>query len=186
MHAPSQKKTYPRRGRLGHGDCNDAPRGLHTAASPRHRRSSGPVVSGTLTAAAGSGVHHTVRKGETLWRISKTYGVALAEIVEANGLANYTIAVNQKLHHTGGVAGSSAIKLAGAGSRPRPALPGGVTRSWRGRWRVAAEVPSRAASVPRRPRSRAAGVPQGDRHRRRPRGARAVGAGAARSSSRDG
>ena len=44
-----------------------------------------------------SGVYHTVQRGETLWRISKTYGVSLAEITEANGLSNYDIAVNQKL-----------------------------------------------------------------------------------------
>jgi len=44
-----------------------------------------------------NGVYHTVRRGETLWRISKTYGVSLTEIMEANDLPNYDLAVDQKL-----------------------------------------------------------------------------------------
>ena len=58
---------------------------------PRTRRDS------TARPSQGSGVYHTVRKGETLWRISRAYGVALAEITEANGLSDYTITVGQKL-----------------------------------------------------------------------------------------
>jgi murein DD-endopeptidase MepM/ murein hydrolase activator NlpD len=54
---------------------------------PTHRQAS----------ARGSGVYHTVRKGETLWRISKTYGVSIAEITEANGLSDFTIHAGQKL-----------------------------------------------------------------------------------------
>lgn len=60
--------------------------------------------------ARGSGVYHTVRRGETLWRISKTYGVSLAEIMEANGLTNYDIGVNQKLRIPGATK-QLAIKL---------------------------------------------------------------------------
>jgi murein DD-endopeptidase MepM/ murein hydrolase activator NlpD len=54
---------------------------------PTHRRA----------AARGSGVYHTVRRGETLWRISKAYGVSIAEITEANGLSDFTIHVGQQL-----------------------------------------------------------------------------------------
>jgi len=46
---------------------------------------------------SGSGVYHSVRKGETLWRISKAYGVSILEITEANGLSDFTIKVGQKL-----------------------------------------------------------------------------------------
>ena len=42
-------------------------------------------------------VYHTVRRGETLWRISKTYGVSLNEVMEANGLDNSDLAVDQRL-----------------------------------------------------------------------------------------
>jgi murein DD-endopeptidase MepM/ murein hydrolase activator NlpD len=59
---------------------------------------------------SGSGVYHTVRRGETLWRISKTYGVSLTEIMEANGLSDYDIAVNQKLMIPGATR-QLAIKL---------------------------------------------------------------------------
>jgi murein DD-endopeptidase MepM/ murein hydrolase activator NlpD len=58
-------------------------------SSPRDVTSAGGRRSG--------GVHHTVRKGETLWRISKTYGVSLGEIVEANDLESYTIRIGQRL-----------------------------------------------------------------------------------------
>lgn len=53
-------------------------------------------VSG-YTGTRSGGVCHTVRKGETLWRISKTYGVSMNEIMEANGLTSYDLAVDQKL-----------------------------------------------------------------------------------------
>jgi murein DD-endopeptidase MepM/ murein hydrolase activator NlpD len=45
----------------------------------------------------GEGVYHTVSRGETLWRISKTYGVSVAEITEANGLRSHDIATGQRL-----------------------------------------------------------------------------------------
>lgn len=47
---------------------------------------------------AGKGVYHTVKKGETLWRICHTYGVPLAEVSKANGIEDPTaIAVGQRL-----------------------------------------------------------------------------------------
>lgn len=49
------------------------------------------------TSGSGAGVYHTVHKGETLWRISRTYGVSVTEITEANGLSSYDIRVGQKL-----------------------------------------------------------------------------------------
>ena len=33
-----------------------------------------------------TGVHHEVKHGETLWRIAKTYGIPIEEIIEANHL----------------------------------------------------------------------------------------------------
>jgi murein DD-endopeptidase MepM/ murein hydrolase activator NlpD len=55
----------------------------------------------TTSSQPGRGVYHTVRKGETLWRISRAYGVALAEITEANDLSDYTISIGQKLYIPG-------------------------------------------------------------------------------------
>ena len=70
-----------------------------------------------------SGVYHTVQRGETLWRISKTYGVSLTEITEANGLSNYDIAVNQKLLIPGATK-QLAIKLPAGGKPDEGVSPG--------------------------------------------------------------
>lgn len=44
------------------------------------------------------GVHHVVRRGQTLWRIARVYGVPIDAIVRANGLGDATrIEVGQKL-----------------------------------------------------------------------------------------
>src|SRR5574337_160453 len=45
------------------------------------------LLSGCL---GGRGVYHTVGKGETLWRISKTYGVDLQEVAEINNIKDPT------------------------------------------------------------------------------------------------
>jgi murein DD-endopeptidase MepM/ murein hydrolase activator NlpD len=69
--------------------------GVGVGCTPLTRRSSPPTHR--RTANQGTGVYHTVRKGETLWRISKTYGVSIAEITEANGLSDFTINAGQRL-----------------------------------------------------------------------------------------
>jgi murein DD-endopeptidase MepM/ murein hydrolase activator NlpD len=77
----------------------------------------------------GSGVYHTVRRGETLWRISKTYGVSLAEIMEANDLENYDIGVNQRLLIPGATRELS-IKLPDASSEEVRGPSGEVRLAW--------------------------------------------------------
>jgi murein DD-endopeptidase MepM/ murein hydrolase activator NlpD len=58
----------------------------------------GGGASERVTAGArAQGAYHTVSRGETLWRISRTYGVSIAEITEANGLRNHDLAVGQRL-----------------------------------------------------------------------------------------
>lgn len=39
---------------------------------------------------AGPGVYHRVGKGETLWRISKTYGVNIQDVAELNNIRDHT------------------------------------------------------------------------------------------------
>jgi murein DD-endopeptidase MepM/ murein hydrolase activator NlpD len=67
----------------------------------RPRPSGGGYSGGPTSSGGGDGVYHTVRRGETLWRISKTYGVSLNEVMEANDLENYDIGVGQKLYIPG-------------------------------------------------------------------------------------
>jgi murein DD-endopeptidase MepM/ murein hydrolase activator NlpD len=68
---------------------------LGTGCTPLPDRSRPPTHRSSSR--AGPGVYHSVRKGETLWRISRTYGVSIAEITEANDLSGFTIHVGQKL-----------------------------------------------------------------------------------------
>ena len=48
-----------------------------------------PVPSHVITPPVG--IYHEVRKGETLWRISRAYGVSLEEIMRVNRLNSYEI-----------------------------------------------------------------------------------------------
>ncbi len=58
---------------------------------------SGSKGTSSPSLVSGDGIYHTVRAGETLWRISKTYGVSVAEVVETNDLESYIIQPGQKL-----------------------------------------------------------------------------------------
>jgi murein DD-endopeptidase MepM/ murein hydrolase activator NlpD len=77
---------------------------------PIHRPSSRP----------GDGVYHSVRKGETLWRISRTYGVSIAEIAEANDLTDFTIKVGQRLF----IPGVAATKVLTPAAPPTEEIVG--------------------------------------------------------------
>ena len=48
-------------------------------------------------AASGSGVTHTVSKGDTLWGLSRKYKVSVASIQELNGLKGNNIKLGQEL-----------------------------------------------------------------------------------------
>lgn len=56
-----------------------------------------PLDSFVESRGEGQGGYHTVAKGETLYRISKQYGVSVQEIKDWNSLADNTIHVGQKL-----------------------------------------------------------------------------------------
>jgi LysM repeat protein len=68
-----------------------------------------PVVSNST-----AGGYHTVQRGENLFRIGLKYGVSVAAIQAANGLAGTTIYVGQRLVIPG-------IASAASGSNPAPA-----------------------------------------------------------------
>lgn len=77
----------------------------------------GQTTGGSRADSPGSGVYHTVQKGQTLWRISRTYGVSVAEVTEANGLSSHDLRIGQKLF------------IPGATRRLTVDVPGGTGRS---------------------------------------------------------
>jgi lipoprotein NlpD len=92
-----------------------------TPLEPRARTRSSDATELPL----GGGLYHTVRKGETLWRISKTYGVSVAEITEANGLKNSDIAVGQRLLIPGATR-ELEVRVPGAASEQEAVTPENV------------------------------------------------------------
>ncbi len=68
-----------------------------------------------------------MRRGETLWRISQTYGVKLHEVVSANGLESYTIYPGQELFIPGA---ASVREVPAAVDNGPPPDPGDVTIIW--------------------------------------------------------
>lgn len=70
------------------GGCVTAPR-VAVTAKPG---------AGSAAPAAPKGVYHVVAKGQTLWRISRIYGVEIDELARVNAVTNASgLAVGQKL-----------------------------------------------------------------------------------------
>jgi LysM repeat protein len=57
-----------------------------------------PLMVGRKTDPSASGARtHTVKKGETLYSLSRQYGIPLDSLKRWNGMDNYAISINQKL-----------------------------------------------------------------------------------------
>jgi len=68
-----------------------------------HRQSVEPRTVPTRTDRP-EGIYHVVQAGQTLWRIAVGYGVALEQLVEANGIADPSrVAVGQRLFVPGAI-----------------------------------------------------------------------------------
>lgn len=79
-----------------------------------------------------SGATHVVRRGETLYRIARTYGIAVADLMETNGILDpRELAVGQELFVPGAAAPLEVppAPVPGAPPAPGPAgpAPGGRT-----------------------------------------------------------
>ena len=73
---------------------------------------------------------HTVKKGETAWRISQKYDSTVAAIARENGLRDPTkLAIGQKLKVPVGVKGRSSHARARVGAKPKSSSSNGS-----GRW----------------------------------------------------
>lgn len=69
--------------------------------------SASTYVTPAPTYAASPARTHKVSKGETLYRISKLYGVSIADIQAENGMSNTTLSVGQNVRIPGAVVESS-------------------------------------------------------------------------------
>lgn len=69
--------------------------GGSSAATPTP--SAKPSLSALSTRSVGGGGCHTVARGETVYRIAKTYGQSVNEIMQWNGLRSYSLTVGSRL-----------------------------------------------------------------------------------------
>ncbi len=83
-------------------------------------------VSQPVVSTSTDGGYHTVQRGENLFRIGLRYGVSVAAIQAANGLAGTTIYVGQRLTIPG--VASAAAGSTSATSAPAPQAPAGNGR----------------------------------------------------------
>lgn len=83
----------------------------------------------SVTAPDGSGVYHVVERGQTLWRISRAYGVSVTEIREANDLPDNTILVGQRLFIPG-AARAKEVAPAGAVWDDKGGEAGEIALTW--------------------------------------------------------
>ncbi|MBN1526690.1 MAG: peptidoglycan DD-metalloendopeptidase family protein [Candidatus Omnitrophica bacterium] len=70
------------------------------ATAPRASQATVPIATVSVTGTPGMPnltTYHTVKSGETLWRISKMYGVDIGSLAQANSLSNSTLKVGQRL-----------------------------------------------------------------------------------------
>jgi murein DD-endopeptidase MepM/ murein hydrolase activator NlpD len=71
-----------------------------------------PSVTSTPTKpTVPSGIKHKVRKGETLWRIAKTYGVSIDDIIQANAIPNAASIERDQLILIPGVSAAKDVKV---------------------------------------------------------------------------
>jgi LysM repeat protein len=97
----------------------DGPLGAEPTATPRPATTPRPFVVPESAVAVPGGVQHTVETGDTLFRISMIYNVAMTTIAEANNLPDgRTVRLGQKLFIPGAtLAGRDGTATA----TPRPA-----------------------------------------------------------------
>ncbi|MCA9463204.1 MAG: LysM peptidoglycan-binding domain-containing protein [Nitrospira sp.] len=91
------KLSEPSISEFGLGDLDFKDSDLAKLDSDLNLDGGTPLDSGLESRGDGQGSYHTVEKGETLYRISKQYGVSVQDIKSWNNLPDNTIHVGQKL-----------------------------------------------------------------------------------------
>jgi lipoprotein NlpD len=94
-------------------------------ACPTPHRVAGPPEPGELEGTDTAGVVHVVRRGQTLYRIARTYGVDPGELMRTNGITDpRTLEVGQELFVPGATRVLEVEEAPGAlPSRPEVAAP---------------------------------------------------------------
>lgn len=83
---------------------------------------------------APAGVEHVVKPGETLYRIARTYGIAPADLMETNGIADpRTLAVGTRLRVPGAAAPPARDGAGAAGAPSDAAAAPGPASPWASR-----------------------------------------------------
>lgn len=88
-----------------------------------------PATPAPAAAPARSATVHTVARGESLWTIARQYGVSVAAVVTANGIANPSrIYAGQQLTIPGSAAAPAPAAPAPAAAPATPAMPPSMAR----------------------------------------------------------
>lgn len=95
--ADEMKISEPSISEFGLGDLDFKDSDLAKLDSDLNLDSAPPLDSFVESRGEAQGGYHTVAKGETLYRISKQYGVSVQDIKDWNNLPDNTIHVGQKL-----------------------------------------------------------------------------------------
>lgn len=95
--ADDMKLSEPSISEFGLGDLDFKDSDLAKLDSDLNLDGGAPLDSFMESPGSGQGSYHTVEKGETLYRISKQYGVTVQDIKDWNNLPDNTIHVGQKL-----------------------------------------------------------------------------------------
>ncbi len=77
-------------------------------------------ITAPAAVAAGKGVYHKVKPGETIWRIAKTYGVEVEAIVKSNNIPNVALIEKDQLLMIPGAAAAREVVLPTEKDKPSP------------------------------------------------------------------
>lgn len=93
-----QSLTIPGSGGSSSSNSGSSSGGSSSGSSSSGSSSSGSSSGGASSSgSSNSATTHTVRSGDTLWGISRQYGVSIDRIASANGLTGATLQINQRL-----------------------------------------------------------------------------------------
>jgi membrane-bound lytic murein transglycosylase D len=137
----------------------ETPAATVAVATPSSHGGSGSAPAGAVAAASSNGANggtHRIRSGETLWAISRRYGVTVADLQSANGLNGSTIVPGRTLVIPGTEAGSRSSETSWASTAEHVVKPGETL------WGIARGYSSSVAEIQRLNRLKTSTIRPGD------------------------